>query len=205
MSLRLVHDTDSGWGGNSNDAAVLFVVIGTVVLVVWTLYAFKYLFDIASGQRRCSWTDLVASSTWTSGDQEESAWFGGVRFLTGIHDGVTDIGLSGEIGESHIRMPEEAIDIRGMYWLLGPLLRWRVSDSNNPHYFQMEFLAGSTDNDEVGVIAQARAGFNFGVGENFRWGMNFGALKIDLSETEGFIGERSQYHSLLGLELGYRF
>lgn len=194
-------------GGSSDEAAVLFVVIGAVVLVVWTLYAVKYLMDVAAGRRGCgAWSDLVFSSSWVSGAGVESAWFGGVRFLSGIRDGATDVGLSGEIGRSHIQLPNDFIDVRGTYWLLGPLLRWRAGGlSSNPHYFQMEFLAGSTTNDEVGLIAQAKAGVSFGAGNNFRWGLNFGALNINLSGTGGIISERSQYHSLLGLDLGYRF
>lgn len=194
-------------GGGGDDAAVIFVVIGMVVVVVWTLYAIRYLVDLAVGRRSCgAWSDLVFSSSWGSGAGEASAWFGGVRYLTGIRRGSTDFGLSGEIGHSHIQLPEASLDVHEVYWLLGPLLRWHMGGSRgNPNYFQMEFLAGTTDNDAIGVIAQAKAGFNFSVGDNFRWGLSFGALNIDLKKTEGILDERSRYHSLMGLEWGYRF
>jgi hypothetical protein len=69
----------------------------------------------------------------------------------------------------------------------------------------MEFLAGSTDNEQVGVIAEAKMGLSFGAGERFRWGASLGALNINLNETEGLIRDRSRYHYLFGLEMGYRF
>lgn len=194
-------------GGGSGDAEFLFIVIGAVVVVVWTIYAIKYLADLAIGRHSCgAWSDLAFSSNWGAGDNDASTWFGGVRYLTGVRDGATHFGLAGEIGQSHIQLPAQSLDVHGIYWLLGPLLRWHIGGaSSNPHYFQMEFLAGSTENDEVGIIAQAKAGFNFAVGRHFRWGVNIGALNINLNETEGIIGERSQYHSLVGFEWGYRF
>ncbi len=202
--LNISNSTNSRGGGNSE---FVFVVIGAIVVVVWTIYAVKYLVDLSVGRRSCgAWSDVAFSSSWGMANGGASNWFGGVRYLTGVRSGSTDLGLSGEIGQAQIHMPEESLDVHGLYWLLGPLLRWHMgSGSGNPHYFQMEFLAGTTEHDEVGVIAQAKVGFNFAVGDNFRWGVNIGALNINLSESEGVIGERSQYHSMTGLEWGYRF
>lgn len=210
VSLRFAvdatNDAFSSRRGGGGDSVVLFVVIGTVVLVVWALYAFKYLFDLAAGRRPCgNWSDLTFSSGWATGDREAYARFGGIRYRTGFRKGSTDVGISAELGESRIELPDESLDLRGRYWLLGPLLRWSVGGGANPDYFQMEFLAGSTENEEVGVLAQAKLGLNFGVGERFRWGVNVGALNINLHETEGMIRDRSQYHYLFGLEMGYRF
>lgn len=210
VSLRLAVDATgdaiSTRGRGGGDSVVLFVIVGTVVLVVWTLYAFKYLFDLAVGRRPCgTWSDLTASTGWASGDRKAYARFGGIRYRTGFRKGSTDVGISAEVGESRIELPDESLDLRGTYWLVGPLLRWQAGGGRNPHYFQMEFLAGSTENEEVGVLAQARVGLNFGVDEHFRWGLNVGALNINLDETEGMIRDRSQYHYLFGLEMGYRF
>jgi len=206
-SLRVAVDATgeaiSDWGAGGDESAVVFVVIGAVVVVVWTLYAFKYLFDLAAGVRPCdAWSDFTFSSARID-DHDLSASFNGVRFLTGVRNEATDFGISAQLGYSDIELPDASRTLHGTYWLVGPLLRWSMG-GNNPHYFQMEFLGGSTEHEEVGIIAQATAGVSFGVGNHFRWGVNIGALNIDLSETRGIVEDRT-YRSLLGIEMGYRF
>lgn len=208
-SLQVMVDFSSDMvhsNGDDKSAAVLFVFVGAVLLVVWTFYVFKYLYDISMGYHPCRWSELSISSSAISSDINQHAYFNGLNYKTGIYDGATEFGLSAEIGHSDILLVESgALRLKGFYWLIGPLLRWRLSSGRNPHYFQMDFLAGSTEHSEVGVIARANLGLRFGVSETMHMTLNWGAMNINLNENEGIIDNRDQYHYLYGINVGYRF
>jgi hypothetical protein len=193
--------------GNGNDNAVVFVIVGAVVLVVWTLYAVKYLYDVAAGIGSCGrWSEFVLSTSAISADSREHAQFAGLRYLTGFRDGATDVGIAAEVGYVDMFLAEvDSLELRGAYWMIGPLVRWHLSDAAEPTYFQMEFLAGSTEHREMGLLAQAKAGFSFGFASGFRLGVSLGTMNVNLHDTEGILSDESRYYSLFGLDFGYRF
>ena len=208
-SLQVMVDISSDMmhsNGDDKSAAVLFVFVGAVLLVVWTFYVFKYLYDVAMGYHPCRWSELSISSSAISSTIDQHAYFNGLNYKTGIYSGATEFGLSAEIGHSDILLIESgALRLEGLYWLIGPLLRWRLSSGINPHYFQMDFLAGSTEHSEVGVIARANLGLRFGLSEAMHMTLSWGAMNINLNENEGIIDNRDQYHYLYGINVGYRF
>lgn len=211
-SLRVMVDFSSdmmrsGSNGNRDAAVVVFVIIGTVLIVVWALYVFKYIYDVAAGFTPCGkWTDISLVRSSISSSTQQHADFVGLRYMTGFRDGATEFGISAEIGQSDILLADLGQpEMKGSYWFLGPVLRWRLSHSNNPSYFQMNFLAGSTEHDAMGTIAQANLGLQFGLGENFKLGVSWGALNINLKNTQGIVSERDQYYYLYGVNMGYQF
>lgn len=208
-SLRVMVDFSSDMMNSKSDgdgAAVLFVFIGAVLLVVWTLYIFKYLYDVSMGYHPCRWSELSVSSSRISSETDQYANFHGLNYKTGIRNGITEFGISAEIGHSDIILVESgALRLEGLYWLIGPLLRWRLSPGINSHYFQMDFLAGSTEHAEVGVIARANMGLRFGISETMHMSFNWGAMNINLNENQGIINTRKQYYYLYGINVGYRF
>jgi hypothetical protein len=197
----------SGGRGSGNDAAVIFVIVGTVVLVVWTVYAIKYLADRARGVPLCGEraSEWSLSSTSLNAGRSQQANFNGLRYVGTVSQEAFGFGIGAEIGQSEVLLAEAGtLRLRGLYWLAGPLLRWRLSPAVNPSYFQMEFLAGSTENNEMGVIAVAKLGFNFGLTDRVRLGLSYGAMNLNLHE-QGIILDRSQTYTLWGLDMGYRF
>ncbi|MDH5205215.1 MAG: hypothetical protein OEW36_06095 [Hylemonella sp.] len=194
-----------GRGGSGDSAAVLFVIVGAVVLVVWTLYAVKYVIDRARGIDGCHWSEWALTTSGIQSYRPQYANFSGLRYLSGSRSGHTHFGISAELGHADVQLTEVGIlRLRGLYWLVGPLLRWSLSTGRNPSYFQMEFLVGSTEHQEMGTIAAARMGVNFGLSDRLRLGVSYGALNLNLHE-QGIILDRSQYYGLWGLDLGYRF
>lgn len=208
-SLRVMVDFSSDMMHSGNDgesAAVLFVFIGAVLLVVWTLYVFKYLYDVSMGYHPCRWSEFSVSSSRISSEIDQHAYFYGLNYKTGIQDGGTEFGLSAEVGHSDILLVENGtLRLEGLYWLIGPLLRWRLSSGRNPHYFQMDFLAGSTEHAEMGIIARANLGLRFGISEAMHISFNWGAMNINLNENKGIINTRNQYYYLYGINVGYQF
>lgn len=198
----------SGGRGSNDGAAIILVIVGAVVLVVWTVYAIKYVADTASGRvdpcgRR--WSEWAVSTTSIDSDRSQYANFFGLRYLTGVDHGGMTFGLSAELGQADVQLTEaSALRLRGLYWMLGPLLRWDMSGGSNPSYFQMELVAGSTENPEMGVIAAAKLGVNFGLSDRLRLGVSYGALNMNLHE-QGIIANRSRSYTVWGLDMGYRF
>lgn len=210
LQVALDFSTDvmkSNNNSDSNKAAVLFVIVGTVVLVVWTLYAFKYIYDLSTGYRPCNrWNEFTVTSRSISGNTNQHANFNGVRYTSGFREGATDIGISIEYGQSDILLNEtNATALKGTYWLLGPMLKWQLNSGNDPYYFLMHFLAGTTQHSETGILAIANLGFQFSFRKNYQLGINWGAMNIKLNEDEGILSEKNQYHYLYGINLGYRF
>jgi hypothetical protein len=211
-SIRVMVDISndmlhSGSGNNRGSAAVVFVVIGTVLIVVWALYVFKYIYDVATGFVPCGrWSDFAFTSSAISGEDAQHARFYGLRYMTGFRDGAAEVGVSVEIGQADILLAETGLpELKGMYWMLGPVLRWPLSNNNNPSYFQMNFLAGSTEHDEMGVIAQANLGLQFGIGNAMRLGVNWGAMNINVHNDQGIASDRERYYYLYGMSVGYMF
>ena len=195
-------------GGNNRDSAAgVFVIIGTVLIVVWALYVFKYIYDVTTGFTACGkWSDFALTSSSISVATNQHARFYGLRYMTGYRDGATEFGISAELGQSDILLADLNLpEMKGIYWFIGPVLRWRISRSNNPSYFQMNFMAGSTEFDAMGTIAQANLGLQFGIGDGFKLGVSWGAMNINLKNTQGIVSERDQYYYLYGVNMGYQF
>jgi len=194
-------------GGGNEGAVIVFVIIGAILIVVWALYVFKYLYDLSTGFKPCeTWYEFAFASSSITSNSDQSIDLDGLRFTTGFRDGNTDVGIAVELGHSDILLTEvSSLKLDGFYWLLGPVLRWRLSGGKNPHYFHMNFMGGSTEHDETGVIARATLGLRFGLGENFHLGVSWGAMNINLNNDQGIITERDQYHYLYGINTGFRF
>lgn len=194
-------------GGNDEGAVIVFVIVGTVLVVFWALYVFKYLYDISTGFKPCGyWSEFTLTSSSISSSSDEFADFDGIKYMTGFRDGATDVGISVEIGQADILLPQLINQrLEGLYWFLGPVLRWRLSASKNPHYFNMNFQAGSTEHDEMGVIAQANLGVQFGLGESMHLGFSWGAINIDVKENQGILHDDDEYYYLYGMNFGFKF
>ncbi|MCK5002953.1 MAG: hypothetical protein KAS57_08005 [Gammaproteobacteria bacterium] len=211
-SLRVMLDftedmMNSSNGSSGDDAAVVFVIIGTVVVVVWALYVFKYFYDVSLGNAPCGrWNELAVVKSSASSAEGQHARFDGLRYSTGFRDGSLDVGIGFELGQTDILLSEVGVlELKGRYWLLGPILRWRLSQDINPSYFQMNFVAGTTEHDAVGLLAKASLGLLFGIGDSMQLGLNWGAMNINLNGDQGIISERSQYHYLYGINIGFKF
>ena len=207
IMLDITDDAMNSGGSSGDDAAVLFVIVGTVVVFIWTLYVFKYFYDVSMGVAPCGrWNELAVVTSSVSTVEGQHAFFEGLRYSTGFRDGTLDVGIGFELGQTDILLSDVGtLELQGRYWLVGPVLRWRLSSVRNPSYFQMSFVGGSTEHDEVGVLAKASLGLLFGLGDSLQLGVNWGAMNINLNEDQGIITERSQYHYLYGLNVGFKF
>ena len=211
-SLRvMVEITDDmlsvGNDSSSEMAAVVFVIVGTIVVIVWALYIFKFLYDISVGNSSCGhWSELTMVTSAAGTGVKQHARFAGLRYAMGFREGSLDAGISFELGQTDILLSEAGIlELKGGYMFLGPVLRWRLSRGNNPNYFQMNFVAGTTKHEEVGLLAKANLGVLIGIGKSLQLGFNWGAMNIKLNDNQGLVAEHSQYYYLYGFSMGFNF
>jgi hypothetical protein len=212
QDVRLAVDiSDSVLRGSSSSgdhrAAVVFVIVGMVLVVVWALYIFKFLFDVANGYEPCDvWSEWVGVASRINESDGDEASFSGIRYVTGFREGITDVGIAVEIGRADIRLSAiSAEPLEGTYWMLGPVLRWHASKDSPNTLVQMQFLAGSTPHDEVGVLGQARIGVQIGLSKQLALGFSWGVMNIDLNNDQGLLSEDDRYYYLAGASVSYQF
>jgi len=194
-------------GPDNEGAAIMFIIVGTVLVIAWSLYVFKYLYDVASGFEPCwRWAELALTSSAISTYYGQHADFNGLRYSAGFNNGAADVGIALELGQADIRLNNvDALRLQGHYWLMGPVLRWPLSSGYNPHNLHMNFMAGSTEHHETGFIGKVMLGLRLGLGKNFHLGFDWGALKIRLNEGQGIVTQHKQYHYLYGINMGFQF
>ncbi len=207
VSIDFTNDMMNSSGRRDDrSAAVVFVVVGTIVVFVWALYLFRYLYDISVGNYQCRWSDIAFSSTSTYRRLDQYIHFYGVQYQTGASYGSTNFGVSLELGNASIYLTDiSSLQLSGLYWMVGPVLQFRMGEKRNPSYFHMSFRAGSTENTEVGVIGEVRVGFHLGISDNAYIGLDWGAMNLKLKETESIISNANQFDYIYGVNVGYSF
>jgi len=209
MGVEITDDILDSAGNSSNNklAAIVFVIIGTIVVVVWAIYVFKYMYDLASGFRPCfPWYEFTLSSSSTSSKSIKQLDLTGLRFMTGFSDENTDVGIALELGESDIKFTDtDSVNFGGNYWMLGPVLRWHLNKELNPHTFQMSFMGGSTQSRSVDLLARANIGVQFSLSNSFHLGFSWGVMNIELNSHQGIITERDEYEYFFGINSGVQF
>jgi hypothetical protein len=195
-------------GSGEDFAVVLFVVVGVFVVAVWVVYAGVYVADVLIGREHEYWWDLETHSSWLVGGAEEGALFG-AKLATGIVEQDVQVGIAGEFGyldmDVDVEDSDRTVELKGMYGLAGPAIRWIMDTGPNPSYFSLELLAGTSEHQETRLISTAKAGLNLGIGDRFRLGLTLGSLYVDLEANEGLPLEQSDFNVLLGAETGFRF
>lgn len=195
--------------GNSNEkqAVVVFVIIGTVVVIVWSIYVFKYMFDLASGFKPCyPWYELTFTSSALTSPTIKQLDLNALRFMTGFSDENTDFGIAVEFGRANINLTDnDSTDFGGRYWMLGPVLRWHLNKQINPHTFQMSFMGGTTEHNAVNLLARASIGLQLSLSNSFHLGFSWGVMNIELNNDQGIISAHDDYEYFFGVNSGFSF
>lgn len=200
--------------GGGDGAAILFVVIGVFVVVVFMVYGIKYIYDVARHYDEYNyWWELDAAITLLGNNEtpakHESGTLQGFKFASGFMDRNFHIGLAAEIGNLDLKLDlrdqEELEEFTGFYGVLGPAVRVFFSENNQQVYLFLELLTGTTSPQKIRLISMARLGVNFKIYEHLRVGFNVGSLYVELKEDEGYFRERSDFSYIAGFELGFRF
>lgn len=194
-------------GGNSDAAMVMLIVIGVIVVAVLVVYAGKYLYDVATSDKKYDyWMDMGWSYTYFSSNKSYNAGsMSGVKLATGFIDGNAKIGVGVEAGSFAFKFDglEEStwVEFGGSYAMAGPHVRF---ENGKRAYFYLELLGGRSSHESVDTLAVGRFGINAIFGQ-VTAGVSMGALYMGLEDAEGIVQDVDNYETTTGVEIGYRF
>jgi hypothetical protein len=201
-------------------AAIIYVVVGVVVVGAFIVYAAQTLIELSLNQEHAPLFQEAglrlsySGHSWRDGagaDLYRDAYLAGIRYGIGFDRPGADIGLAVEGGYLDIRLSPadgagDAFDFRGGYLIAGPLLRFGSFD---PLCFSLEFLNGTSTHSSIGWISKSRMALQTRFGRHEVVGVNLGAVFYDLAFLDGLAWRQGDFNrdlSLIGgVDFGWEF
>jgi hypothetical protein len=214
---------DGGGGGWDGDklAAVIYVVVGVVVVGAFLVYGLQTLAELAANTEhyplfqeaglRLSYSGKALDDPSGSAQLYRDAYLAGLRYAIGFDRPGMDLGLTVEGGYIDVRLRDlddvaRSFDFRGGYLVAGPMLRFGDHD---PLSFSLEFLNGTSDHPSIGWISKTRMTLQARAGRHAVIGAHLGAVFYDLEFLDGLAWRRGDFNrdlSLIsGLDFGFEF
>jgi hypothetical protein len=213
----------SGGGGSSGSghewAAVIFVVVGVVVVGAFILYGAQTVYELATNRDdvpvfqemglRLSYSGQEYGGAEAGTDLYRDAYLTGIRYAVGLDRPGMGMGLSVEGGYLDVKLrgisdPSQTFDFRGGYLVAGPLLRF---GRNDPFSFSLEFLNGTSTHASVGWISKSRMTLQAKVARHTLLGAHLGAVFYDLHFLDGLAWRQGDFNRdlslIYGLDMGW--
>lgn len=218
-----VREGGGGGGGWTGDdwAAVIYVVIGVVVVGAFIIYGVQMLGEMALNQEdyplfteagvRLSYSGKAIEDQQGVGKLYRDAYLAGLRFAVGFDRPGMGIGLAAEGGYIDVFLrsssdPSRTFDFKGGYLVAGPMIRF---GDNDPWSFSLEFLNGTSSHESIGWISKSRMTLQAKVTEHMLVGGHLGAVFYDLHFFDGLGLREGNFNRDLslvwGLDTGWEF
>ena len=214
--------TGGGGGGWSGDelAAVIYVVVGVVVVGAFLIYGIQTLTELAVNPKddplfqevglRLSYSGHALRDG-TGPDLYRDSYLAGLRYAIGFDRPGMDIGLAVEGGYIDVNLheagaPLHSFDFHGGYLVAGPMLRFGNYD---PLSFSLEFLNGASNHESIGWISKSRMTLQARIGDHATFGGHLGAVFYDLQFLDGLAWRQGDFNRdlslITGLDMGWEF
>ncbi len=212
--VREGHGGGGGWSGD-DWAAVIYVVVGVVVVGAFVIYGLQMLTELAINKDdypmfmeaglRLSYSGKAFEDPNGRGDLYRDAYLAGLRFAIGFDRPGMGIGLAVEGGYIDVFLrgidnPAETFDFKGGYLVAGPMLRF---GDNKPWSFSLEFLNGTSNHASIGWISKSRMTLQYKVGDHLLLGGHLGAVFYDLHFLDGLGVREGNFNRDLSLISGF--
>jgi hypothetical protein len=213
-------DGKADWDGG-DWAAIIYVVIGVVVVGAFLVYGAQTLYELAVNEDdhpvfmeaglRMSYSGKALRDPAGRDDLYRDAYLAGLRFAIGFDRPGMDLGLAVEGGYIDVYLkgisdPAKAFDFKGGYLVAGPVLRF---GRNDPLSFSLEFLNGTSNHSSIGWISKSRMTLQTKVGSHTLLGGHLGAVFYDLHFLDGLGWRNGNFNRDLslvyGLDAGWEF
>lgn len=209
------------WDWDGGDwAAVIYVVVGVIVVGAFILFGVKALYDLVVNKDdapvfkevglRFSYSGLTMYDNKGSSLYRD-AYLVGLRFAIGVERDVLALGLAVEGGSINLTVhgvnpPSETLDYRGGYLVGGPMVRF---GNYHPLALSLEFLNGTSDHRDIGWISKTRMALQAKTGAGLLTGAHLGAVFYDLRYSDGLVFRRGDLNSdlslVFGVDVGWSF
>ncbi len=204
----------SGWGsgGDNKDLLIIVAVIGVVIVAAALVYSLGYIIEMASKGFDCHALDELGYRYTQVSDhspkQDREAQLNSIFYTRQYDVPFGLMGLTGELGHHSIDLNVEGVAAQqhynGGYFLVGPSFSF-LFGRDSFGAFQIELLAGTSTEKEIGVMSTLRFGFDFRLTPDFSVGINAGAAVIDIKEFDNYFNDRDQLNYLSGAAVSYIF
>lgn len=193
----------------SGDSAVIFVIIGAIVVVALVVYAGEYLYEvIATDKQHSYWIDnSFIYSNFYNDYTQSSGSMAGYKLSFGFDGKNTKVGVSAEAGTFDFSFFQEEsrwLDANGAYFMAGPTVRFYPPTDKTAYLFA-EMLGGKSDNKNINTLGQARLGVSKTFQNNLILGLSLGAIFVGLNDDEGILEYKDEFETTTSFEMGYKF
>lgn len=195
-------------GGKNDPLAMVFVIIGFVVVFAFIAYSVHFLYRwLAHGYHLEGWVEYGAGA-WGFSNGTEFGGMRALRFGLGMKGTGFSWGLGGEFGRIEATVTHEVeglaeeVHLSGSYIIVGPRLDYRTDWGPS---LTLEMLSGDSAAEEVNTITKAMLGLRWALRNGAYIGASTGSLMVSLEKDLGYIRHKNPYNWLSGLEAGWRF
>lgn len=204
--------------GGRDTALVVFAVVGLVVIFAWIPYFPILFYDYLRNPQDFD-TRHMLSLNYTRAPHNRSEYKGENHYREGFLSGLRyslflkrkesqqedfKFGFSGELGHYEFMRTKNDPGVPnffGEYWLLGPSLMY----GQKWFWLQLDLLAGSTFDSDLGLTSKADLSLNVGLSKNIFLGLGFGALYYDVRGGKGLAAGDQDVGLTWTGRLGYAF
>lgn len=206
--VNLIADTQFD---NGKEVLIFFAFVGVIVVAALVVYSAGFIWRaLRSGYQCRTWTRWGLRYSHISDQTDTQVRRGsmsGVTFSLGYKVPRMTMALTGELGhfdmELRVNSTGQTKKFDGPYLLLGP--SFDVPFSSRGHSFQIELLAGTTSEKDIGLMSTIRFGLDFRASSNTRIGLSLGAALINVKTFKGILTDLDQFNFLSGASLAYSY
>jgi len=159
------------------------------------------------------WIDVGTTLSYFSHSNRNSditkhSIYGGLSISSGLKDKKSGIGFVAEMGYIDLSLANKStLDKKasGFYGMIGPTLRLFFRKGGVLHF---DCMAGKSSLKEIEIMGLFRVGINYPLTQHTFLDFNYGVHYLVDEPTDGYIQNRklnSNYNSIFGFQLGYRF
>lgn len=210
-------DFDANWlphssGGDGKEFLIVVAVVGVIVVAALVVYSIGYITTMARAGFQCEvWRDFGVRFSYVqdnSNTQIRSGRMHGLYYSHGFVVPFGVMGLTGELGHHDLNMTIKATnterEFKGTYFLVGPSF-WVPFGRIGGPAFQIELLAGTSSERDIGLMSTLRMGVEFNIDSRLSLGLNIGAALINVRGLDSYIHDNDQLNFLSGVATSYRW
>ncbi len=215
--------SNANWGGKwdgADWAAVIYVVVGVVVVGAFIVYGVHTIYEIVTNSegdpifKEIGLRYSYSGKQWSDGGPPlyRNANLMGIRLAMGLDRHGMGLGVAVEGGYIDLSLqntdiPTEAFHFQGGYMVAGPIVRF---GNNKPASLTFEFLNGASNQPSIGWISKSRMAVQGRVNNSgLLLGAHLGAVFYDLKFYDGLIQHRGQFNRdlslVMGIDTGWEF
>lgn len=203
----------TGGGGKADKEFLIVVaVIGVVVVAALFVYSIAYLYQVAAQGFDCKvWNEMgyrYSHITDRTDSQIRDGDMSGLYYSVGYKIPIGVMGLTGEIGyhdfSLQVLQTSATKNYNGTYFLAGPSFSFPFG-SVQSHAFQVELLAGTSTEKDIGLMSTLRFGADLRITPNFSLGLNLGAALVDIKGFDNYIKDSDHLNYLSGVSASVRW